>query len=88
MPKRKRKYREYAYKWEPIILMDNLQVSFDDDDTWISANEIRVKASYPEVADEDLLAVTNEGVKAEVVCDNENLGSEMRYYTDIIADLE
>lgn len=88
MSKRERKYREYAYKWKPIMGMDNLQVSLDGATTWISAKENCVKASDPEVADEVFLTVTNEGVKAEVVCDNETLGSEMKHYTDIIADLE
>lgn len=70
------------------MVMNNLQVSLDGGATWISAKDIRVKASDPEVADEVLLTVTDEGVKTEVVCDNEVLGSEMKYYTDIIADLE
>jgi hypothetical protein len=68
--------------------MKNLQISLDNGVTWVSATNIRVIASDPDVANEVHLDITNEGVITDVICDQTVLGSEIKHYFDIIAELE
>ena len=68
--------------------MENLQVSLDNGITWVSVNTIRVIASDFDVANEVHLDITNEGVKTEVVCDHQVIGTDQKHFFDIIAELE
>ena len=77
-----------AYEWEPIVSMENLQVSLDNGVTWVSVKNIRVIASDADVADEVHLDITNEGLKTEVVCNRQVLGSETKPFFDMIRELE
>ena len=81
---RKRKRFHESYRWEPIVAMENLQVSLDDGVTWTSVKNIRVKANYPEEDDEIRLDITDEGVKSELVRDQQVEISETRYFIDLI----
>jgi hypothetical protein len=67
--------------------MENLQVSLDDGITWVSAKSIRVKATYPEEDDEIRLDITSEGVKADLVIDQQVAGTENTYFIDLVLKL-
>lgn len=81
--------RDGAYEWEPIVSMENLQVSLDNGVTWVIAKNIRVIVSDSDVADEEVhLDITSEGIKTDVVCEHKVLGTDTKYFFDIIRTLD
>lgn len=68
--------------------MQNIQVSVNGGITWVYATDVRVIASDPDVTNEVHVSITNTGIKTDVVCRREIVGTQTKHHFDIIAELE